>query len=309
MTISCPILRQPNLVWSQRAVLPVEMSSLQSIVIGGKVYVGGGTTYNRGDLYQLFSYKPIADEWSALPLCPVAWFALCEFQERLVTVGGFKRGHDITGELYCYTELSRSWEAYLKPMPTPRALLTAITTHSAIAACGGVADPKVFQTVEVYKVETEQWHIAEPLPSPWTLMTSVCIDDTCYLLGGKISGEATNMAVSTSLTSLTKSPLDQQSANTGSLWKSLPYTPLKFSSAANLEGSLLAVGGSGLSQASSDVHMFCHETNSWIRIGEKIPAGVYATTVVTMADGRLLVFGGLDNEDRVVDSVYSGTQA
>ncbi len=309
----CP---QLSLEWRPCADLPVGMSSLQSVVVGGKVYVGGGTTYNRGDLFQLFCYDPEMDGWSALPLCPVAWFGLGEFQGLLVTVGGVKRGHDITGKLYCYNEASGEWEEYLKPMPTARAILTVITTQSAIIACGGKTDLEFVKTVEVYRGETDHWHTANPLPIPWTLMTSVSTADTCYLLGGKKPGEATTFAVYASLSSLVEEPtsslLGQQSTDAGgcnSVWMTLPNTPLKWSTAAGVGRILLAVGGSGQYRTPPDVHMFSHETNYWPRVGGKIPAGVYATTVATMADGRLLVCGGLDGEDRIVSSVYIGSRS
>ncbi len=301
-----------RLSWSTAASLPVEMSSLQSVMKGGKVYVGGGTTYNRGDLYQLFSYDPGTDVWSPLPICPVAWFALCAFQDFLLTVGGMKRGHDKTGELYRYNEDSGNWEEYLRPMPTARTLLTAVTTASAIIACGGVAEPKskTCSTVEVYTAETDQWHTADPLPVPWALMTTVTTGDTCYLLGGK-----TNLAFRASLSCLVENAVSPPAVNrpstksddTRSLWKLLPEVPFTLSSAASLGGHLLAVGGSGFNQASADVYVFANESNSWIGLGSRMPACLYAMTVVALAEGRLLVCGGLDAEDKILSSVYVGT--
>ena len=101
-------------------------------------------------------------------------------------------------------------------------------------------------TVEVYSSETSQWHIADPLLAPSTRMSSVTIADTYYLLGGFDAGAhhvATVLYASlTSLVQKATSPTHQSASRT-SVWKTLPNTPHKMSTAASLSGNLLAVGG------------------------------------------------------------------
>ena len=54
--------------------MPVPMDKPQAVVMGEKIYVGGGTTENVEDRYQVFQYDPSRDEWSSLPLHQVRFF-------------------------------------------------------------------------------------------------------------------------------------------------------------------------------------------------------------------------------------------
>jgi len=226
--------------------------------MGEKVYVGGGVPEK-----SVFQYTTTRDEWSRLPHHTVRYFAMAQFTGKLITVGGMI-GSAFTGKVYCFKEESQEWEEFLKPIPTARVLLSVATTQSAITASGGVTGfrdgkPVVCATVEVYRNETSQWYTADPLPGPFTDMTSVTIADTCYLLGG---GGGNNKDVTTvlyaSLTSLIQKAISptHQSASRTSVWKTLPDTPLKRSAAAILSGNLLAVGGHDTKTTFPTVNIF-----------------------------------------------------
>ena len=64
------------------------MSRAQAIVVGEKVYMGGGYTTDRGDDHKVFQYNRRGDTWSTLPRCPVRWFGMAHFMGRIITVGG-----------------------------------------------------------------------------------------------------------------------------------------------------------------------------------------------------------------------------
>ena len=228
--------------------MPVGMDKPQAIVIGEKVYMGGGNTECAH--YQVFQYDPSGDEWSRLPPCQVAYFAMAQFKGNLITMGGIEGA--ITGNVYHFKKQSREWEEFLKPMPTARFWPSVATTQSAIVASGGATgfrddDKPVYSaTVEVYSSETSQWYTADPLPVPCTLMTSVTIADTWYLLGGAdIHGTPVPTVLYAPLTALIQKATSSthQLASHTSVWKTLPDTPLKLSAATNLSGNLLAVGG------------------------------------------------------------------
>ena len=258
--------------------MPLEMFSAQAVVLGEKVYVGGGAfvedeIHNYRDI---LLYNSSRDEWSELPRHDVKAFALAQFIGNLITVGGLAYT-GATGKIYRFKEESQMWEEFLKPMPTARCHLTVTTTQSAIIASGGRSDyeyndkPVIYASVEVYRSETSQWYTADPLPAPYHSMTWVTIADTCFLLGG---ADANNKDVASvlcasltsviqgatlpshqsasstsawyaSLTSLFQraTSLTRQSTSHTSVWKTLPNTPLMKSAAVTLGGSLLAVGG------------------------------------------------------------------
>jgi len=80
---------QTQLQWKRCIDLPVGMSSAQAVVMGEKVYVGGGGTENKDDAHYIFQYNTSGDELSRLPPHPrsLICFAMAQFTGHLITVG------------------------------------------------------------------------------------------------------------------------------------------------------------------------------------------------------------------------------
>ena len=298
--------------------MPVKMSRMQVVVMGEKIYMGGGHTEDDEDAYWVFQYNSSQDEWSYLPSHSAFFFAMGQFSGILITVGGVMQD-GVTGKVYRFKERSHKWEEFLEPMPTARFCLSLATTQSAIVASGGDIDvkdgkPVPCTTVEVYSSETSQWHTADSLPVPCGAMTSVTIADTWYLLGGDGTGDEDVTTVQyTPLTTLLQKakPSSRKSTSRMSVWKTLPDTPLKSSAAATLSGNLLAIGGySDKSSSSPSVHIFLPLTNSWVRATTgNLPAPRRACTAVQLSSSRVLVVGGKDNQDMHTKTVFLGSRA
>jgi len=291
------------------------MSSAQAVVMGEKVYVGGGSTDKVEDVIHVFQYNTTRDEWSRLPPHQVWFFAMAQFTGKLITVGG-TIDSGATGKVYHFKEESQEWVEFLKPMPTARVCLSVATTQCAIIASGGdtgLRDNRGIPcaTVEVYCSETSQWYTADPLPAPYSMMSSVTIAGTCYLLGGC---DADNKTITTvlyaSLTSLIQKATSptHQSASCTSVWKTLPDTPLNMSAAASLSGNLLAVVGCNIVTPTPGINIFIPLTNSWVRITtEDLPEPRYACTAVQLSSNTMIVIGGKDNQYNKTKTVFIGT--
>ncbi len=272
--------------------------------MGGKVYVGGGDVDKPDMAYShiVFKYHEKRNIWFSLPPCPTSHFGLSQFQGHLITVGGYSHGEP-TGKVFTYNEVSQ-WEEYLKPMPTARVAPSIVTSESAIVACG-----RKSTIVEVYVAKTEQWHTADPLPIPCTCISSVFVDGNCYIMG--MNDDRYNPPMSVFCAQLSYL-IHKATSHKGSssVWESLPDTPLTKSTAASLNGSLIAVGGYDIQHRSYEaVHMFLPSTNTWATLHSKerdLPVPVYASTVVEMPNNRLLVCGGWDKEVRRSKLVFIG---
>ena len=291
------------------------MDGAQAVVMGDKVYVGGGITEKLADKFHVFQYTTTRDEWSRLPPHHVRFSAMALFSGKFITVGG-RTDSGATGKVYRFKHETQEWEEFLKPMPTARWAHTIATTQSAIIASGGavsVRDGKVVTctTVEVYSSESSQWHSADPLPAPYFAMSSVTIAGTCYLLGGVDADEnpvATVLYASlTSLIQKATSPTHQSASHT-SAWKTLPDTPLKASTAASLSGNLLAVGGHNTKTAFPAINIFLPLRNSWDRImtGDLLQPRD-GCTAVQLSSNTMIVIGGVDNQDKRTKTVFIGT--
>ena len=299
-------LQLPTLQWKKCGDMPLHegMSRSQAVLVGEKVYVGGGTAGKAENMekYLVFRYNPSCDEWSRLPPHSMRYFAMDQFTGNLITVGGKTVDLDTPGnKVYRFEEESQKWEEFLKPMPTARFWLSVATTQSAIIASGGATgnmDGRFVPcaTVEVYSSETSQWYTADPLPITCYRMTSTILADTYYLLGGNgANNRAVPIVLYTSLTSLVQKAISPSPCQSASCWKFLPDTPFMFSAAANLSGSLLAVGGGdGSTQCiSSAVHIFLPFTNSWVRVMDDLPEPRQNCTAVQLSSNQVLVITGV----------------
>jgi len=292
------------------------MHTAQAVVVGEKVYVGGGLTEKIGDRFHVFQYTTARDEWNRLPPHTVYIFAMAQYTAKIITVGGMIPGSGPTGKVYCFKEESQEWVEFLEPMPTARCFLSVATTQTAIIAIGGATgfrdgNPVTCATVEVYSNETSQWYTADPLPAPYYTMSSITIADTCYLLGGiDAHVKTTTTVLHASLASLVQkatSPIHQSASHT-SVWKTLPDTPLKMSTAASLSGNLLAVGGYNTKTAFPAINIFFPLTNSWVRImtGD-LPQPRDSCAAVQISSNTMIVIGGKDNQNKRTKTVFIGT--
>ena len=293
--------------------MPVGMEGPQAVVMGEKIYMGGGTTENDEDDHQVFQYDPSRNEWSRLPPHHVAGFAMAQFMGHLITVGG-ETPHGVTGKVYRFKEESQKWEEFLKSMPTARVFPSVATTQSAIVASGEFFSEEFVPcaTVEVYSSETSQWHTADPLPVPCGITTSVTIADTWYQLGGVGTDDKPLTTVLyaplTALIQKATSPT-HQSGSPMSVWKTLPDTPLKESAAASLSGNLLAVGGlDDENPASPALYIFLSLTNSWVRVTTgDLPEPRHGCTAVQLSSNQLLVVGGFNDQYKYTKTVFLGS--
>ena len=297
-----------RLQWRRCADAPVEMARAQAIVVGGKVYVGGGATPDKGDWHKVFQYNRRGDTWSTLPHSPVRLFGMAHFMGRITAAGGVNQQNSLSNKVYAIMEGSQQWEEFVSPMPTSRFGLSVATTSVAIIAAGGNTSATSLtpsSAVEVYSSDTSQWHTADPLSIPCVGMSSVIINDTCYLLGGADqSNRAINSCWSAPIQSLVHKGVSRSAS--GSVWNHLPPTPLYWSTAACLSGSLVAVGGKKNNTRSSAVHGFLN--NSWVRLsnGDLLsPRSSCATAQLSPLE--VIVIGGFDEQKQQSKTVFIGT--
>ena len=293
------------------ADLPVAMSQHHIVRIRSTIYCGGGYTGNN-TARLVFQYNPEKDVWSQLPICAIVQFGLTQLDEKLVTVGGKLDGTKIPiNEVYVFQE-SETWEnSIIPPLPTARMYPTAFNYKSTIVVSGGLTHWKtdIFHStltnaVEVFQTKTYQWHHAEPLPVAHCCMSCVIVDDTYFLIGGTRSyGYVSRHAYCTSVSNLISRALPPDHPETSSTpqaspppptWQVLPECPLHYSTAAELGGCLLAIGGKdGSNSSSSAVHMYSPSTNSWVRISSgDLPVPRYSAAATQLEGGEVIFVGG-----------------
>ena len=298
------------------------MFSVQTVVIGDKVYCGGGVAttsdsspaarfvskyFSSGSAaaatasaaaaeYRVFCYSPSEDTWNTLPDCDVRHFGLSQVRGKLVTVGGRKRSDgEVTNGVYEFDEVSQSWKQSIPPMPTARRSPTVLSHHSALTVAGGCTGYRSntdTSVVELFREETSQWHTTEPLPSRWIFSASVLIDNRWYLIGEVTLDDGYVVLrfiqiVCAHVDKLLQKALPRDKASTDRdkpAWEVLPDTPISYRENA--------------------VHVYSPYINAWIHISD-LPASQEMAATAMLSPTEFLVIGGRNNRG-IQNSVYKG---
>lgn len=307
----------------------------QAVAIEETVYFGSGTS-TIGEAsgerpYKILKYNSTGDKWSPITDCPVVGFGMVEYNGKLTLVGGAYESSTgsssspfaLTNDVHVLDEDRNKWKKTIPPMPTARLLPTTMRYESRIVTCGGIVLDEshdiCVSTVEVFDGGSEQWYRADPLPLACIGMSWTVIDQSCYLLGGFTDTDfdhPTHLVLTASLPMLIDDAIKKQGLMNGSqshspvhIWQTFPDAPRYASSAANIGGCLLALGGSDerLEHKSGALHVYSPLTSSWIRI-EDIPVACFSCTVAKLGSGDILIIGGMghDEEDSL-KTVYRGS--
>ena len=264
--------------------MPIKMGgSVQSVVIGDTVYVGGGNTDNFHDDRTVMKLKQ--DQWTKLPEYTDHSFAMTSLANRLVLVGGLNVGNTkVTNQLSVF--VSGEWNNRYPPMNIARYFSTPVSFNNHIIVAGGRDDEKyISSSVEVLDVASKRWYIAQSLPNPRSELKSTLIGNTLYLMGG-----ATKTVHHVDLNEFIAKALSN--LDTPTLWQTLQEVPLEFSAPLSIGRSLLAVGGQDDSDnPSSSIHLYQPDTRRWVKVGD-LPTARYYSTCSVLPSGEVIVAGG-----------------
>ena len=266
----------------------------QSVLIGDVVFVAGWESHD------VLKYETRSDQWSVLPSLPVESFGLGQLSGKLVTVGGVDRSAHV-GDVYTYEEeTQQQWEKSIPPMPTPRSDPVVFTYHSTVAVCGGYGGDRV---VEVFNIESSQWYTVAPLPVACEGMHVTIINDTCYVGGGGGGWMGSRSIMCASLPGLLQSTTPHNQ-----VWTMLPDLSHYYSALTNMGGILLALGGGEDSSVSrsEDIHAYCPNTKTWMKIGS-LPQACDSATAELLPSGELILIEEWEIRGKCFKNVYIGS--
>ena len=279
--------------------MPIAMSgSVQSVVVQGTVYIGGG--YAGDDDYIIMAYGITSGKWTTLPPYRTCYFAMTAINNQLVLVGGEDHG-DASKVLGVWDADNKQWTHPYPVMHTARSHCSAVVYNEWLVVAGGVAGGKHLSSVEVINIDTKQWFSGPPTPTPWCCMKTATVGDVCYFMGGfTTSYIGTNMVYSVSLSALTTG-LNSNNASTSErqIWKEISGLQTTFSSPLSISGSLLAVGGKDKKNKSvTAIHLYQPGTGEWVKVGGLPAPPRYNCTCAMITDREMLVAGGYDGDRR-----------
>ena len=299
---SFPVTWQLKVKWRRAADLPVDMYQHSVVRIGDTICCGGGFTGNNiNTARQVFQYDPKEDKWTApFPLCPTIYFGLTHLEGRLVAVGGKEWNAPLDTPInHVYTlKGSQGW-TFLPPMPTARIFPTVFTFNAHIISCGGIISRTdrhnytCTNAVEIFSSDTSQWFTAQPLPMPIHLLSPTIIGDTCHLIGGLKSERGRSFPCDISVTA--SLPL---SCTQSTVWKNIHPCPLAGSAAVELDGQLVAVGGTTQERAHTSVHVYIPSSDSWRELADSdLSLPLYRSEATQLSAEQLIVVGGRGGDE------------
>ena len=281
--------------------MPFEMgTTVQSVVLGNKVYVGGGDAGSDHNRCTVMVYDITRDQYSTLPQYNAKYFAMTSLNSQLVLAGGKDIATSKRTNQIAVLESER-WTHPYPPMNIARHSSTAVSFNNHIIVAGGRDDQgSRISSVEVLDLTSNRWSTANPLPGGRHSMKSVVVGDMCYLMGGfDHTGNCTKVVHRVNVRELTEKAVSvttgQAAPNTSSLWQTVQDSPLSLSSPLVINGSLLAVGGrSDRPNISTSIHLYQPGTRRWVKVGD-LSTARYHCTFSVLPNGEVLVAGGTDN--------------
>ena len=191
----------------------------------------------------------------------------------------------------------KQWTHPYPDMHTARSNCSAVVYKEWLVVAGGRADPKL-SSIEVMNTNSKQWYAGPPTPTPWSHMRTAVVGDTCYFMGGFISGGSTDKVYTVSLSALTSRLTSKESRkNKSPMWSEISGLQLVYSTPLSISGSLLAVGGRNKDrEAVTAIHLYQPCTGKWVKVGD-LPTPRYDCICAKIRDKEMLVAGGHDGEN------------
>ena len=278
--------------------MPHAMNFVQSVVVKGQIYVGGGyADLDSGNDHTVMKYDSFTQEWSTLPPYRACDFAMTAVNNQLVLVGGLEDS-DESEVLGVWGADHGEWTHPYPDMPTPRSCCSVVVHSEWLVVAGGEAGGRVLSCVEILNIHSEQWYAGPPTPVPWYNMKTALVGNMCYFMGGYIDGWTLNVYCSHIHALINFNVSSEADVE---IWKEITALPVDGSSPLSFNDSLLAVGGADKDcKAVTDIRLYQPNTEEWIKVGN-LPSPRHHCTCVMVTDRDLLVAGGSDeNDDRQV---------
>ena len=285
-----------NIKWEEGAPAPVNFDyGHPAVWLNGVIYVGGGYETSLKYSRRIDCYDPVNNSWSSPINTPYRLFTLTTLNNKLLTVGGMKQNSRTNqilimndGQLTLYTKMMLS-----------RVATSAASHQGMLIITGGYDGSKKLSATELYDSHNGQWYYCDDLPQPHTLIQSVIIDDTLYLLGGyNDSGRGSRTVFTAPLDTLSRHQLK---------WSVYQDTPLCYSSPVCVNGVSLLIVGGGESKSFNDPNIYrLNKVNHrWEAIGH-IPSPRESLVAISTGDNNIIIIGG-ESKGKSTNTVWIGS--
>ena len=283
--------------WRRGPDMPFGMHDyVQSVVVEGIVYVGGGYAGTGSNSNCIVTYDISTGKWATLPPYRVRAFAMTAINNQLVLVGGAEQDNNRIKVLGVWDADNQQWTHPYPEMHTARSSCSAVVYKEWLVVAGGWSSARL-SSVEVMNTNSKQWYAGHPTPTPWSYMRTAVVGDTCFFMGGSISLYSTDKVYTVSLSALTSGLTSKEPRKKYSpMWSEISGLQLTDSTPLELtiSGSLLAVfGGKGNYISTTAIHLYQPDIGKWVKVGD-LPRRRQNCICAMISEKEILVAGGYD---------------
>ena len=285
--------------WSKCANLPVAMRAAHATVINHTLYIGGGDCATANDMYFMFSYKLIDDQWMRLPLLPQANGFPTNINNELCYIGGqdYSTGRSTNKVINFHDD---HWIVTYPNMVVARRDHALVSyQHYTIIAGGVGGDESTLDTIEVFNCNNNQWTILSlHLPRQMRNVNATTCNQSFIITGySGVDGKVYNGTFIISMDSLVG--VDKQSYTTSTSegdnkWSELCSTPYWDTAIVpNTSPPVIIGGDDNERKAVNNISIYDDSSNSWWTVSS-LPISCTKATVATINDVIIVVGGCTD---------------
>ena len=308
---------------------PIHMTSHpQAVVVGDKVYLGGGYAMPEDCAATVLMYDSQSKTWGTpFPKCPTKYFGLAVINgSKLAIVAGTEySSRTKTGYVYTWDLTSEQpqtkWERLqCASMLNYRSLVSVVSYRNWLIAVGGEGrDGRLVDAVEKLDTEAEpnkrHWSTCAKLSTKSAQLSLSIVDDKhfAFCTSSKVPtssvGMPSNAVFWASLDQLLESNKDTPQAE---VWHEIKHLPIKSSTALSFKGSLYALGGiekNSFSKVSKCIYKYDQNAGGdespsaiWKKVSE-LPFAVYQCATVQL--GNEIFLYGKSNEHGICVYTYA----
>ena len=274
--------------------LPTGMQHAHAVLVGDKVYIGGGMTTDPEMETNIYVFDYTKRKPKVTPIStpgPTRWSTLATIHSKLVLAGGAIRRTSATDKVWVLRDDGSDWDQSVPPMLQACWGASAATIGDYLTLAGGVESrpTQPLDTVQIYNASSRQWAFAEPLPKSCYFMKSVFYDEEWYLAGGRMQDHEVFH------TSLSPTSPDSLIANLEGgkdrAWNNLPELSQVCSSLSVCRGQLLAVGGQKNTFPIREILAYSAKNRAWIMV-EHLPDIRETASTIHLPTEEILLIGG-----------------
>lgn len=321
-----PTLPSPRLQYRRQSSLEKLTVQWRTTQSAPSAMYRGTSAFHDGTVYfackcSVFAYNTTAPGWKELPNSPQPNGALVMINEFPTMIGGEKNGKVVNSLVSLMGDTREcKWVESCPNMPTARVYSSAIVCNDHVIVAGGSSSTKleenIIATVEVMEIGEFKcmWFSVSNLCTPLADACPVLHQGQLMLIGGTdcFGNTTTNLKctirelLDTKTKAKPSTPTSLPPLSSSLIWRQLSDNRLQYSSAVEVKGHMLAIGGTSVANGKKTCTSYMYRYNDMNDVWEKAGLMKMARSqcfAVSLPGNEIMVFGGYTSNPSILTNM------